>query len=166
MRRAVLLLTMSAFVLASCGAVRESRLNPFNWFGRAEPVEVDATAASNPLIPERSIFASRRGSKVYAGVPVAQVTALRVDRLPGGAVITATGITDRLGAHDTRLVLESSENGVNTYALRTLYDPFNRSVGTTRARTVTAGVRVSDQDLAGIARIRVLSASNALESRR
>ncbi|KNG92791.1 hypothetical protein [Pseudaestuariivita atlantica] len=166
MTRAISILILSAFVLSSCGAVRESRLNPFNWFGRGEPVELDAARESNPLIPQRSVFAARRPDKSYSGVPVLQVTDLRVDRKPGGALIVATGITERIGAYDTRLVLEGVEGSTRVYALRTLYNPGITAVGTSLARTVTAGVRVSDDDLAGISRIRLVSASNALESRR
>ncbi|MGR3501042.1 hypothetical protein [Pseudaestuariivita sp.] len=166
MTRTVTLLILSALILTSCGRVAESRLNPFNWFGRGEPVEVTEAREVNPLIPQRSIFAARAPDRTYTGIAVSQVTALRVDRVPGGAVITATGVTPRLGAHDVRLTLEETTNGIQVYALRTLQDPRDGRVGPPPGRTVTAGVRVSDQDLAGIRRIRVLSASNALESRR
>ena len=45
-----------ALVVAGCGGLRESRLNPWNWFGRSAPVEKvvlpQKAADPRPLVPE------------------------------------------------------------------------------------------------------------------
>ena len=53
-------LLLASFVLSSCGTVRDSRVNPFNWFGRSQPaqtVEVwghheQTVVATAPLSPQ------------------------------------------------------------------------------------------------------------------
>ena len=40
MKRSVTFALAAVLVLTSCGMVRDSRLNPFNWFGQSEPVDV------------------------------------------------------------------------------------------------------------------------------
>ena len=44
MRVALLIALSLGVALSGCGRVRDSRLNPFNWFGRAEPAAVVAVA--------------------------------------------------------------------------------------------------------------------------
>ena len=68
MRNLTSALLVSALVLGGCGAVRESRFNPFNWFGRADVQPVD-TAQSNPLIPT-----GRGGIRLFGG-PATEVPA-------------------------------------------------------------------------------------------
>lgn len=168
MVRAVLILILSATMLTSCGGFSESRLNPFNWFGRSVSEPVDPNAKVNPLIPARkkaSIFRSKQ-EEAYAGSRVGEVTELLIERRPGGAVIRATGVADRQGPFDVRMTQLDAETDANTltYEFRAYQAPGPR--GGDLSRTVTAAVWLTDNELAGIRTIRVLGARNARSSRR
>lgn len=167
MRRSVSVLILATLVLTSCGTVRDSRLNPFNWFGRATSEPVSASGEVNPLIPARraSIFRKEQDSS-YKGWQIGQVTNLEIERRPGGAVIRATGVADELGPFEVRLVKDeaASTEGTLTYAMRALQPRGGQ--GQPTARTVTVAIWVTDNDLAGINTIRVVAARNALASRR
>lgn len=166
MKKPLSILVFSALVLASCGSVRDSRLNPMNWFGRStsEPV---ASETVNPLIPPRraSIFRAEKDTS-YKGWLVGEVSELQVERRPGGAIIHATGISDYQGPYDLKLVKLDAETGEGTltYELKA-YQPQGR-VGTDWSRTVSAAVWLTDNDLAGISTIRVKAARNIRTARR
>jgi len=166
MRNLTSALLVSILVLAGCGAVSESRFNPFNWFGRAqvEPVQ-DATV--NPLIPSGgggiSLF-GRRNVEVPAGPLVAQVSNLTVERIAGGALIRATAVSDTIGAFNVTLEPVNDGlpvEGVLTYELRAYTAPAGTVPMPERARSHVAAVRVSDSDLAGVRTIRVVAERNA-----
>jgi hypothetical protein len=170
MKHPIALLLLSAMLLGACGTVRESRLNPFNWFGaaRSTPVADAAESDVNPLIPpqRRSIFYAERDTS-YRGTEVAQVTGLFVERRPGGALIRAEGVVARQGAFDVRLIKmpEESDETTMVYALQALQPP-RGAAGPESARRVTAAEFVTDNELAGIRTIRVQGATNAQTSRR
>ncbi|MEO0939812.1 MAG: hypothetical protein AAFY38_16800 [Pseudomonadota bacterium] len=173
MMRPLTLLVISSLALGACG-LRDSRVNPFNWFGnsRAEPVEQTAPEAVNPLIPARSngIFATARAeAEIYRGTPVAVISALSVERVPGGAIVRATG-TDRVqGLYDVRLTPENdgeAVNGVLSWRLEALRPAGARQGGAEATRRVTAAVALTDQDLRGVSTIRVSGLENARTSRR
>ncbi|MGR3700684.1 MAG: hypothetical protein ACU0A4_01250 [Paracoccaceae bacterium] len=171
MRNLTSALLVSALVLGGCGTVRESRFNPFNWFGRADVQPVD-TAQSNPLIPT-----GRGGIRLFGGpateVPAgplaAQVSDLTVQRIAGGALIRATAVSDTVGAFDLRLEPVNDGvpvDGVLTYELRAYTAPAGNVPMPQRARSHVAAVRVSDGDLAGVRTIRVVAERNAATSAR
>ncbi|WP_417725005.1 hypothetical protein [Salipiger sp.] len=171
MFRSLSVILVSGLVLTSCGTVRESRLNPFNWFGqgRSEAVNTSvATGPANPLLPKRraiSFFDKQEAD--YAGRPVETVTQLLIERRPGGAILRVTGVADRLGPFDVKLVEDEANPDAATlsYTLSALQQPGPRSTGEW-ARTVTAAVWLTDQDLAGISAIRVAGRTNVQVSRR
>ena len=75
--------------------MRESRLNPFNWFGRGEPRETVQTAT--PQDPR---------------LLVEQVLSLSVDPYSSGAIVRAKGVTPTQGWWDAELVARPvDENG-------------------------------------------------------
>ena len=84
-------------LLSGCAAIRDSAVNPLNWFGRSQqegpaPQEDAAGAAVNPLIPTRSgLFgnARERFRNLDLTTPIDTVTDLRVERVPGGAISTS-----------------------------------------------------------------------------
>ena len=48
--RLPLTLTLTAVIaLTSCGAIRESRFNPLNWFGRSQEAQVDEFGITRPV---------------------------------------------------------------------------------------------------------------------
>jgi hypothetical protein len=146
-------LTLTLMVtMAGCGAVRESRLNPLNWFGRSAPAErvVVAAAPQEDLRPL-----------------VETVLDMKVESFPGGAIVRATGQTPTQGWWEAELVeLPVDENGVLVLEFRILPPITPTDVNTPRSRQVTVGTSFSDIKLAGITRIVVQGKSNARASAR
>lgn len=166
MIRPISAVVLSAILLAGCGTIRDSRANPFNWFGSstARPVAGDA---ANPLIPARRASVFRKDEEAaYAGTLVGEVSELLVERRPGGAVIRASGVADQQGPFEVALVPVAAEtgNGVLTYELRALQPPAPR--GSDWSRTLTTAVWLTDAELANVAVIHVRGARNIRSVRR
>jgi len=164
----VLIATLS---LGACGAIRDSRVNPFNWFGnsRSEPIAPDTRAQTNPLIPvnERGgLFRSARNQiEEYRGTPVDQVSSLVIERVPGGAIVRASGISAYDAPYSVQLTPANKDeepvDGVLTYRLEAERPRDLRRTTSTRVRTVTAAVSLSDRELRDVRVIRVEGARNA-----
>lgn len=166
MRKPFTALLISSLLLTGCGG---SSLNPLNWFGRGQPVPVVAEGA-NPLIPaKRSGSFFRRGEKVYTGVPIHRVTTLKIERVPGGALVRATGVAQVQGQYDVALVSTNNDqpvNGVLTYEFRAEMPKRRLVQGSEWSRTVTIATFLTDNELDGVRSINVVGAQNALSARR
>lgn len=171
MRITLSALLVSSMVLSGCG-LRESVVNPFNWFGRSQPAPVAEAEETNPLIPTRSgLFARKRAEEeTYIGKPFEEIVELKVERVPGGALIRATGLAARQGIYAVQLTPanedETPVDGVLTYRLEGVRRDYPTAVGTKPSREVTAGRKVTDQQLRGVSTIRVEGQLNAREARR
>ncbi len=138
-----------ALILAGCGGLRESRLNPFNWFGRSRVVEapvVDTTVAPD-------------GRQL-----VADVTLMQVDALPGGAIIRAEGRAPTQGYWDAELVLRGgadADPANPVYDFRVFPPKGEAAVSTPQSREVAVALYLSDVQLARIRGITVQGANNA-----
>ena len=144
---------MLVATIAGCARVSESRLNPFNWFGRSEKAEVSVNTGEN--VDPRGL--------------VSQVIALRVEQVPGGAIIRATGLPTRQGYYDGVLLpvgREAANEGVLSYEFRASAPYQQTRVSTQQSREIIVGRFVSEQTLDGVRQIRVSGASNALVVRR
>jgi len=172
MRILTISLLVATMTLTACGAVRESRINPLNWFGgsRSTPIPQKTEAEINPLIPQttrRGLFSSARdAAQVYLGTPIDQISGLVIERVPGGGIVRATGVSEVLGIYDVRLTPvndeeEVDEDGVLTYRLEGVRPARVVRGGTDRQRTVTAGRRLTDNQLAKARVIRVEGRLNA-----
>lgn len=171
MRKTILILVVATFGLSACG-FGQSRLNPVNWFGnsRSAPVATDTTPV-NPLIPRsRGLFARRNVEPTYFGEPFDQIIDLTVERVPGGALIRATGLAARQGIYEVQLTPANEEetpvDGVLTYRLEGVLPTGRTPVGSQPTREVTAARVLTDQQLAGVRSIRVEGLRNARVSRR
>lgn len=142
----------AVMVLTSCGAIRESRFNPLNWFGRSQEVQVDEYGVA----------------EVQDARPlVAQVLSMSIEQTPYGAIVRATGLSPMQGYYDAELVARPlDENGVLVYEFRLMPPPVAKPVGTQRTREVTAGAHLSRIKLEAIREIVVQGAENARSSRR
>lgn len=172
MRKTLTLLAVLTLTLSACGVIRDSRVNPFNWFGQSRSVATETAAPTNPLIPRTGGLFNRRGADeaIYVGRPFEQVTDLTVERIPGGAIIRATGLAARQGIYAVQLTPQNEDeeavDGVLTYRLEGIRPDRNTAVGTKPTREVTAGRKLTDQQLRGVRVIRVEGALNAQETRR
>ena len=172
MRKTLSLLLATSLTLAACGTIRDSRVNPFNWFGKSRSEPIEQTQNTNPLIPKTGgLFASdRKQAEAYAGLPFEQVTELTIERMPGGAIIRATGLAARQGIYQVRLTPENDAevavDGVLTYRLEGVRSSTPTPVGSPATREVVAARRVTDQTLRGVRSIRVEGVENARVIRR
>ncbi len=160
MNKALIAALALTLTTAGCGTIRDSKLNPFNWFGRdtAAPVET---------------LAPRGGYPVKVGKPnqqqVAQVSSLSVEKIPSGAIITAMGLPPTQGYWDTDLVPLNDgapdENGTVTYVFMVSRPPADsaaaRRVMTPQSREVSAAAFLSTYKLQGVRKIVVQGVSNA-----
>ncbi len=141
-------------ILAGCGGFRDSRLNPFNWFGRSQ------ATALEPLVP---------AAQADARALVAEVVDMQIDVLPGGAILRATGRAPTQGWWQAELVLRE---GAEEDPARQIYDfrifpPLTSNPSSTpQSREVTVALYLSDIDLNGVASITVQGAANARAVRR
>ena len=175
-RSTLSLLLIAALTLSACAAVRDSRVNPANWFGRSQS-ETRAPSTPkevNPLIPtEREGLFGRLGARQtteYQGIPIDQVSGLVIERVPGGAIIRATAIADVDDVYDVQLTPanedEEAEGGVLTYRFEGVHPRTATRRTTTRVRTFTAARRVTNNQLEGVRVIRVEGARNAQSTSR
>lgn len=161
----ILVLAMAVLVLAGCN----TRLNPFNWFGGSEEVDV-GTGEVNPLLPEQRRGAFARPEEVYPGVPIDQVTDLRIERTRTGAIILVEGVAARQGPYEVRLIPQNLDeepvDGVLAYSFDIVYPNFNTPIGGEASRRVTAARSIGVDVLERTRVIRVVGARNARETRR
>lgn len=148
--RQIALLSL-CLLLIGCGGFRDSRLNPFNWFGRSEPRETIVLPAA----------AEDKRPLVEA------VLTMAVEPIPGGAIIRATGQTPTQGWWKADLVPQPlTEDGVLVFEFRLLPPITNTDVNTPQSREVTVGLYMSDIKLESVREIVVQGATNARTARR
>jgi hypothetical protein len=161
MSKILVLCVTLALLLAGCGSSRGNSGAP-----------VAPSANANPLIPERSdsIFSRRNQVVVYPGTPIETVSAVVVERVPGGAIIRAEGVAGVQGVYDVRLTPanqdETAEEGVLTYRLEGIRPQGAPAVGPPNTREVLAARQVTNRALEGVRSIRVEGLQNAQVVRR
>jgi len=175
MQRTIATLLILVLTLGGCGAVRDSRLNPFNWFGGARSGPPTGSE-TNPLIPERAgggMIITRRQDLPYLGQPIQQITGLVVERTPSGAIIRIEALAARQGTYDVRVVPDAGpvdENravdGVLSYTVLAVPNADFPPGGPVQTRTVNAARSVTNLELDGVRSIRVSGATNALTTNR
>jgi hypothetical protein len=148
-----LLATMSmVLILSACATVRDSRINPFNWFGRdtSEAVTVD---------PDGAVVDGRRLA--------AQIVSLKIDSFPGGAIIRTVGLPPTQGFWEAELVeIETDNPSEVVYEFRVLPPVAPRRQGTQRSREIIAGATLTRIRLETVRSITVVGASNKRTVRR
>jgi hypothetical protein len=149
--RRLLVVSMAAAALAGCGGFRQSRLNPFNWFGRSEPRETivlpDERQDARPLVET--------------------VLSMTVEPIPGGAIVRARGQTPTQGWWKAELVpLDIDQDGVLVYEFRLVPPVGQTDVNTPQSRQVDVAIYISDIRLDRVREIVVQGATNARSARR
>lgn len=158
----------SALALAGCGGgLGNSWANPANWFGNSRSDAIEYAGSKNPLIPPPRL--GQRPKAIYQGRPVDQISALRIERRPGGALIHVVGLGDVIGYYDAILEPENENGpvkGVLSYTLKAVRPDTTVGVGGEAARQINVALFVSDQDLVGVKSIVVKGARNKRSTRR
>ncbi|MFC7703247.1 hypothetical protein ACFQXB_03440 [Plastorhodobacter daqingensis] len=153
-----LIAALSALLLISaCSTVRESRANPLNWFGRSTPV-----TTLEPAGGLRSIADDPRPL-------VAEIVDMRVESIPGGAIVRATARQPVQGWWNAALLAENEGRAVDG-AIRFRFvaapPPAPQRVSTPQSRELTAAIFVPAVRLANARQITVSGAQNARSSSR
>ena len=157
MRLVVTGLLVLTLALPGCARIRDSKVNPFNWFGRSKAV---ATQPVESVVP---------GRPEDGRILIANVTELEIARQPGGAIVRASGLPPTQGWWDAELVAENGGlpvEGVLTYRFVIAAPAKASRVSTPQSRELTAAAYVSDIKLAGVSEIVVVGAENSRASRR
>lgn len=139
-------------LLGACGSMRESRLNPLNWFKKSESVQTVGLTSERPADPR----------------PLVQdVVSMSVEPYPGGAIIRATGLPPTQGWWDAELVARPvDENGVLVYEFH-VFPPLGATpANLPQSREITVATSLSTIRLGGVSEIVVQGAANARSSRR
>ena len=140
-----------AVAVAGCGKVRQSRLNPFNWFRKSKPRETIA-------LP---------GAETDPRPLVDTVLSMAVEPIPGAAVVRARGVTPTQGWWDAELVKRDVEEpGVLVYEFRLQPPAEPTDVNTQQSREIDVAIYLSDVKLDGVHEIVVQGAKNARSARR
>ncbi|GHC62799.1 hypothetical protein [Neogemmobacter tilapiae] len=153
MRLTLPALLICATALSACGGFRDSRLNPLNWFGKAQPV---ATTLVDPTQQED-------------GRPlVQQVLDLTVEPIDGGAIVRAKGLPPTQGWWEAELVPmgEVDAEGTLTLAFRVIPPKTPQRTSTQFSREITVAHHLDSYELAKIRRIVVTAELNALSAGR
>ncbi|MBC7138964.1 MAG: hypothetical protein H5U17_09480 [Defluviimonas sp.] len=149
------LVLMLAASLGACATVRDSRVNPFNWFGGAQS-QPTTTAPVEQVADGRAL--------------VDQITRMELKRRPGGAILTVAGLPPTQGWWDAELVPQDQDeipaDGVLTYRFVVAKPDRPTRQSTPQSRELTAGRFLSDQTLAGVRRVVVVGARNSMTSSR
>jgi len=171
MRKSFTTVLIASFLATGCASNRGSTPIPPSEVGQAQALQADA--ATNPLIPSRvGVFGGSREQidPSDLSTPIASITELRIERLPGGAIIRATGVDQIQDAFNVRLVPGNAEelpvDGVLAYTMerQRLAEP--TPMGAARTREVVVARKLTDNQLRGVRSIRVQAAQNALSVRR
>lgn len=132
--------------LAACGGIRDSRLNPFNWFGRSEPVE-------KVVIDEKPEDHRQR---------VETVLSMAVEPVSSGVIVRATGRSPAQGYWEAELVPQPlTAEGVLVLDFRISPPRETTNVSTPRSREVTVALHLSNIKLANVRQIIVQGANDA-----
>ena len=151
MRVPILAIVVLAIALGGCARLRESRFNPLNWFGPGR----EAAVTDLYVRPDD------------ARALVAQVTVLKVEPYPGGAIVRATGVPPTQGYWEAELVAQPlDDQGRLVFEFRVFPPPEPVAAGSPYSRQITVAVALSTIKLQGVTSIVVQGASNALSSGR
>jgi hypothetical protein len=154
MRIALLAAMTALMILPSCGKIRDSRFNPFNW-SRPEVTTLEPKGGYEVTADNRQL--------------VDQVLTMAVEPMPGGAIVRAKGLPPVQGYWQAELVPENGGEPVDgVLTLRfVVYPPPGPTPSSTQpSREITVGLFLADQQLARISRITVQGQQTALSVRR
>jgi len=146
MTRTILAILAISLTVSACGRIRDSRINPFNWFGRDRTETVAVT--DEALLRDPRPF-------------VAEVLSLKIEPTPEGAIIRVVGLPTLQGYWNAELVeIERDDLSTLTYEFRVTPPPFQTRQSTQRSREIIVAKEVSTNRLNKIRTITVIGQSN------
>lgn len=154
-RRRMLVLMGAVGTLAACGRVRESRLNPRNWFGGSREEERPDLGPTLDTNDNRAL--------------IAVVSEMAIEPTSSGAIVRAEGMTETPGWWDVDLVADNAGRPIDgVLTLRFVGSPPRTPVTATgdAARHVVAAYAVPQTTLEVLSAIVVVAETNSRRSRR
>lgn len=155
MKTPALALICAALVLTGCGSLRDSRINPMNWFGESRQVERSELGQTSDVIDNRPL--------------VPEVATMVIERTSSGAIIRAEAVMPTAGWWDPELLAENFGRPVDgVVTLRFVAAAPRQPVPAANpaARTITAVYTINEADLDTIAEVVVTGEANARRVRR
>ncbi|WP_068111390.1 hypothetical protein [Tropicimonas marinistellae] len=150
---------LAVLLLAGC----ESSYNPANWgwFGRSQ---------STPTLAPSDGYEDTTDIRPL----VSQVVSMRIERAPGGAIVTAVGLPPTQGYWAADLLSTyvdvvgdvAANNGEILLEFRIVPPRAPQPAINAQSREVTAGIFLSDQTLQGVRTVTVVGQNNRRSSRR
>lgn len=147
----------AVLLLTACGSVRESRVNPMNWFGSGR--------APDTLMPATGYVTPENDPRPLAD----QISGMHVERIPGGVIVRAIALQPTQGWWSAELVAQNDArpvDGVLTLRFLLAPPPEASRVSTPRSREVTSAIYIPDARLGDTRQVVVQGARNALSSSR
>jgi len=130
-------------VLAGCGYVKSSKLNPGNW-GTADAQKPQDALEIRPLTPAHVDNTSTDDPRAL----VDRLIAVEVSNVTGGVLLRAVGQVNAGRAYGAALTPEGVHNGALTFAFRT-----KTTSGT--SQPITVAVFIPEKDMRGLRSIQV-----------
>jgi len=157
LKRSLATLALVALVLplADCGRIRDSKINPFNWFGHSRAAASAAATTGGEAADGRQL--------------IPQLTGMAVEKILGGAIVRATGLPPTQGWWKAALVADNHGrpvDGVLTYRFLVFQPQQDTRVSTPQSREITAAAYVSDPRLAETTKIVIEGGDKSLTSKR
>ncbi|SFR47968.1 hypothetical protein [Litoreibacter janthinus] len=152
MTRTILAILAISLTVTACGRIRDSRINPFNWFGRDRAEQ--SVVADEALLRDPRPF-------------VAEVLSLKVEPTPEGAIIRAVGLPGLQGYWNAELLeVDRDDLSTLTYEFRVTPPPYQTRQSTQRSREIFVGKAVSTTRLNKVRTITVIGQTNRRAVRR
>lgn len=145
--------------LASCGTIRDSRVNPFNWFSSGQDVPEDARSDGDTALFDATALSDT--------TLIASIKNVSVAAVPGGIILTATGVAAAQQFHSAELIkVPNDDPSILTFGFQALPPLGPVRIGTETSREIMVATRLTRQDMAGVRILRVIADQNAREVRR
>lgn len=148
MTRTIAILAVTALILSGCARVRDSKVNPANWFGKTT-IPQTAPADLPPLVP-----ASRVKRTVDSRGLVASVGQVQVTPTPEGALVRAVGSAGGR-AYSAELVEAGRDGTTMSFEFRA------REAASAGSRQISVATFLDNADIGGIRTFRIIGQSNS-----
>lgn len=153
--RTILIACVVLTSVSGCASLRDSRVNPKNWFSQTKSAKDDS------LIPELSVIQKSR-QKVYSGTPVFALTQAHLRHAIGGKILEIHGVMDKIGSYDIKIIQDPDTTDQTLRLVVKSVSPRGAPIGNQAAREFTAATFLTTQELAGWKTIQVQSQSNTI----
>lgn len=152
MKRSILATLAICLTVGACGTIRDSRINPFNWFGRDR--------SEQTVVTEEAFLRDPRPF-------VAEVVSLRIDPTPEGAIIRVVGLPQIQGYWGAELLeVDKDDLSTLTYEFRVTPPQYKTRQSTKRSREIVVARAISTSRLDKVRVVTVIGQGNRRAVRR